>query len=200
MKATRKNGITSGRIQFARDWSETQTTGRIPGRSSQSTGRNCSRRPAGDVRLKTPSHCASHREAATGVDLITWNLFSLSRFTRAPQGATRLCAGVLAVFENLYAVYEYVFYANSVLVRFFECRAIRNGCRIKDQHVGKHSLLEKPAMIEAEIRGRQSAQAMDRVAHGKNFFVAHIFAEHTCEISVSARVRIRFQEDSFRRL
>ena len=34
MKATRKNGITSGRIQFARDWSETQTTGRIPGRSS----------------------------------------------------------------------------------------------------------------------------------------------------------------------
>src|SRR5207247_1005825 len=70
-EATRKNGITSGRIQFARDWSETQTTGRIPGRSSESTGRNCSRRPAGDVGLKTPSalrfpqgsgyRCRSHR-------------------------------------------------------------------------------------------------------------------------------------------
>src|SRR5437867_6631058 len=138
MKATRKNGITSGRIQFARDWSETQTTGRIPGRSSQSTGRNCSRRPAGDVRLKTPSHCASHREAATGVDLIAWNLFSLSRFTRSPQGAAGFCAGVLAVFENLNAVDEDVLHANGVLVRFLECRAIRNGCWIKDHHVSKH--------------------------------------------------------------
>src|SRR2546427_598718 len=124
----------------------------------------------------------------------------LFRFSRPPQGTARFRAGVLAIFENLYAVNEDVLHPNSVLVRFFKCRAIRNGCRIKDHHVSKHSLLEKSAMIEAEIRGRQSAQAMDRVAHGKNFFVAHIFAEHACEISVSARVRIRFQEDSFWRL
>src|SRR5437667_4484145 len=66
---------------------------------------------------------------------------------------------MLAVFENLYAVYEDVLHPNSVLVRFFECRAIRNRCRIKDHHVSKHSLLNESAMIQAEIRG---GQATDR--------------------------------------
>src|SRR6266446_5266344 len=120
-------------------------------------------------------------------------------FPRPPQRAAGFRAGVLAIFENLYAVHEYVFHANRVLVRFFECRAVCDRCRIKDHHVSKHSLLEKSAMIQTEIGGGQSAQAMDCVAHGKNFFVAHIFAEHAREIYVGAWMRVRFQENAFRR-
>src|SRR6266446_1515737 len=81
----------------------------------------------------------------------------LFRFSRTPQGPARFCAGVLAVIENPYAVHEYMFHANRVLVRFFERSAVRDGRRIKDHHVSEHSLLEKSAMIQAEIRGGQAA-------------------------------------------
>ena len=78
-------------------------------------------------------------------------------FPRTPQGATRLGASVFTVFKNLHAVNENVFHANGVLMRLVERRAIGNRRRIEHNHIGKHSLFKKTAMIEAEIGGGQPA-------------------------------------------
>ena len=55
-------------------------------------------------------------------------------------------------------------------------------------------------MIEAEISSRQCTQSPNRFSHGNYFLVTHIFAEEAREVSVRARMRVRFQENTFRRL
>src|SRR5438094_5731180 len=132
--------------------------------------------------------------AATRVSLC------LLRLPRSPQGATGLGAGMLAIFNDLHAIYKDVLHPDSVLVRFLECRAVRDCRRIKHNHVGKHSLLEKSAVVETEIGSWLPTQAVDRIVHRQNFLIAHVFPEHAREISVSARMRIRFRERWFGRL
>ena len=78
-------------------------------------------------------------------------------FSRARECAAGLRTGVLSIFEDLHAIDKNVFHAGRVLVRLFEGGVIGNCRRIEDNNVSKHSLLEQPAMIEAEIDGRQSA-------------------------------------------
>ena len=74
---------------------------------------------------------------------------SLFHFPRPPQGATRFRAGVLSVFDHLYTIDKYVFDAGRVLMRFFKGGVICDCRRIEHDHVRKHSLFEKSAMVEA---------------------------------------------------
>src|SRR6266487_4844195 len=107
---------------------------------------------------------------------------------------------MISVFDDLRAIYKDVLHPDGVLVRFLECRAVRDCRWIKHNHVCKHSLLEKTAVVETEIGSWLPTQAVDRVAHRQNFLVAHVFPEHAREISVSARMRIRSRERRFGRL
>ena len=75
----------------------------------------------------------------------------LLRFARTPQSAAWFGARVFAILEDLHAVNENVFHADRVLMRLLKSRAIRNCRRIKHNDIGKHSFLEKTAMIETEI-------------------------------------------------
>ena len=86
----------------------------------------------------------------------------LLRFARTPQGAARFGAGVLAILQDLHAVDENVFHPDRVLMRLLESRAIGNRRRIEHNDIGKHSFLEKTAMIETEIRRGQCAQSAHR--------------------------------------
>src|SRR5437588_11018703 len=80
---------------------------------------------------------------------------------------------------------------------FFKRGVVCDRRRIEYDHIGEHSLLEKSAMIETEIRGGKAAQPMNRIGHRKNLFVAGIFAEHARKVPIRARMRIGFQEDAF---
>src|SRR4029077_449533 len=75
----------------------------------------------------------------------------LFRFPRAPQRAARFRTCVLAIFEHLHTIYENVLHAYRILMRFLIRGAVGNRRRIEYDHIGKHPLLEKPAMIEAQI-------------------------------------------------
>ena len=91
--------------------------------------------------------CAPHRAAATAV-----SGFISFHFAGPPERAAGFRARVLSVFDHLYTVDKNVFYAGRVLMRFFKGSMICNGGRIEDDHVRKHSLLKKSAMIKAKIR------------------------------------------------
>src|SRR3954465_8625324 len=73
------------------------------------------------------------------------------QFAWSPQRPSRFRAGVLTVFQDLRAVHEYVLHAECELVRLHETRTVANRRRIEYDHVGEHSFLQEPAMIEAEI-------------------------------------------------
>ena len=107
---------------------------------------------------------------------------------------------MLAVFDYMDTIYEDVFHASRVLVRFFERGVIGDCCRIEHHDVGEHSFFQHTAMIELEILRGLRTQTADRFRQGKDFFVATIFAEDPRETAVSARMRVRFQERTFRRL
>ena len=62
------------------------------------------------------------------------------------------------MFDYLNAVHENVFHSDRVLMRLFEDRAVSNRGRIEYNHIGKHTFLEKAAIIEPEICCWQSAQ------------------------------------------
>src|ERR1041385_9519414 len=94
---------------------------------------------------------------------------------RAPQRAARFRAGVLAIFQDLRAIYEDMLHPNGVLMRLLERRAIADCRRIEHDHVGKHSFLQETAMIEPEIRRGQSAELPNRLLQGQDFFVASVF-------------------------
>ena len=127
-------------------------------------------------------------------------LLELFYFSRAPQSPARSCAGVLSVLEHLHTVYENILHPYCVLMRFLKGGAVSNCRRIEHDHIGKHSFLEKTAMIEPQICGRQSAQASNSFLDWNHFFITYIFAQHAREISVGARMWIGLQENPFRRL
>src|SRR6266508_3793496 len=77
---------------------------------------------------------------------------------------------------------------------------VGNRDQIEHHHVGKHPFLEKSAMIVPQICCRQSTQPSNCFLHWNHFLVADIFAQHSCEISIGARMRIGFQEYALRRL
>src|SRR5207249_2001903 len=79
------------------------------------------------------------------------------QFARPPKRAARFGAGVLAIFENLHAVYKNMLHPDRVLVRLLVRRAIGDRRLIEHDHVREHSLFKKTAMIEAEIGGREPA-------------------------------------------
>ena len=83
----------------------------------------------------------------------------LLRFTRTPQGATWLGAGVFAILQDLHTVDEDVFHSDGILMRFLESGAISNCRRIEYNDVGKHSFLEKSAMIQTKIGRGQCTQS-----------------------------------------
>src|SRR6266496_1076989 len=107
---------------------------------------------------------------------------------------------MISVFDDLRAIYKDVLHPDGVLVRFLECRAVSDCRRIKHNYVGKHSLLEKSAVVETEVGGWLPTQAVDRVAHRQNFLFAHVLGKYVREISVSAGMRIGFRERRFGRL
>src|SRR5437868_11595481 len=84
-------------------------------------------------------------------------ILELFHFTRASQCPAWFRPGVVAVFKNLHAIDENVLYSDGVLVRFVERRPVRNCRGIKDDHVGEHPVLNKTAVVEAEIRRGQGA-------------------------------------------
>src|SRR2546430_15690119 len=72
----------------------------------------------------------------------------LMQLSRPPQCAARFRACMLAIFQHLHAIYENVLHAYRILMRFLIRGAVGNRRRIEYDHIGKHSLLEEPAMIE----------------------------------------------------
>ena len=88
----------------------------------------------------------------------------LTSLTRSPKGASRIRTGVLAVLQDLHAIYENMFHPDRVLMRLRKSRAIGNRRRIEHNDIGKHAFLEKAAMIQPEVRRRQCAQAPDGFA------------------------------------
>src|SRR6185295_6899716 len=107
---------------------------------------------------------------------------------RTPQCAARFSIRVLAVLQHLSAVYEDVLHSNRVLMRVLESRAVGYRRRIEHHNIGKHSLLEKPSMIEPEIIRRQAAQPSNRFLERDHFFFAHILAQQARKISISSRM------------
>src|ERR1044072_3715269 len=105
---------------------------------------------------------------------------------------------MLAVFENLLAIYENVLHADSVLTRIGEGGTIADPCWIKDDDIGKHPFLDEAAMIETEVCRRERAQSAHGFTQREQFFLARIFPEHTREGSVGTRMRSRFQKNAFR--
>ena len=81
-----------------------------------------------------------------------------------PERAARFCAGVLAIFEDLFSIYENVFPTDGVLIGLLVGCTIVNRCGIEDHDVGKHSFLEETAVIEPQICRRQGAHAPNRFA------------------------------------
>src|SRR5437660_2391485 len=84
-------------------------------------------------------------------------ILELFHFTRASQCPSWFRPGVLAVFKNLHAIDEDVLHSDGILVRFVEGRPVRNFRRIKDDDIGKHSVLNETAVVETEIRRGQRA-------------------------------------------
>ena len=68
-------------------------------------------------------------------------------FAGAPKRAAWFSSGVFAVSQDLYAVNEYMFHSDRVLVRLVESGFVRDSLRIKHDHIGKHSFFDKSAMI-----------------------------------------------------
>jgi len=124
--------------------------------------------------------------------LIHHSSFGFRHFPRSPQRTARFCAGVLAIFDHVHAVHKNVFHANGILVWLLEGGAIGDCCRIKQDDISKHTFFQKSAMIEPKICRRERAQASNRFRQRDHFFVAHKPSQHPREISVGARMRIRF--------
>jgi hypothetical protein len=76
-----------------------------------------------------------------------------------PEGAAGFGARVLAVFENLNAVDENVSDADGILVGLLEGSTVGDCLRIENHYVRKHALLDKSAVIQAEVCSRQSREA-----------------------------------------
>ena len=72
-------------------------------------------------------------------------------FPRARSGhdPPRLCAGMLAVLEHLFAVDEHMAHADSILLRPGERRHIGNCCGIEDGKVGIVARFERPTLDKA---------------------------------------------------
>src|SRR5947208_11018000 len=98
------------------------------------------------------------------------------QLSRPPQCAARFRACMLAIFQHLHAIYENVLHAYRILMRFLIRGAVGNRRRIEYDHIGKHSLLEEPAMIESQICGRQSSQSPHCFPHWNRS------EEHTSEL------------------
>src|SRR2546423_1018699 len=128
---------------------------------------------------------------ARALFIASWK-FALLYFPWSPQGAAWFSPGMLAVLEHLHPVDKNMFHSHRVLMRFLKGRAIGNRRRIEDNDVGKHTLLDKAAMIEPEIGRRLSAQSPDRFRQRNYFFVTHIFAENSRKVSIGARMGVRF--------
>ena len=71
---------------------------------------------------------------------------------------------MLAILQHLHAIHENVLHSDRVLVRLRKSRAIGNRRRIEHDDIGKHSFLEKTAMIEPQVGRRQRAQPANRFA------------------------------------
>src|SRR6266480_1068898 len=127
-------------------------------------------------------------------------LSGLMQLSRPPQCAARFRACMFAIFEHLHAIYENVFHAYRILMRFVIRGAVGDRRRIEYDHISKHPLLEEPAMIEPQICCRQSTQSPHCFPHWNHFFVPRIFAQYAGEISIGTRMRIGFQEQTLRRL
>src|SRR5438034_2976220 len=92
-----------------------------------------------------------HHKLNLGPARSVFNRSDLANFSGSPQSTARLCAGVLAIFENLHAINKYVLHANRVLMWLLKRRAIGNRCRIEDDDIREHSFLEESAIIQSEI-------------------------------------------------
>ena len=99
------------------------------------------------------------------VALPTEKLLQISfRFPWAPQGAAGFRACVLAIFEHLHAIYENVLHAYRILMRFLIRGPVGNRHRIEYDHIGKHPLLEEPAMmrtVHATTAAQYTATGID---------------------------------------
>src|SRR5437867_6489669 len=101
------------------------------------------------------------------------------QLSRPPQCAARFRACMFAIFEHLHAIYENVFHAYRILMRFVIRGAVGDRRRIEYDHISKHPLLEEPAMIEPQICCRQSTQSPHCFPHWNHFFRSE---EHTSEL------------------
>src|SRR3954462_1442960 len=91
-------------------------------------------------------------------------------------------------------------YPGRILMRLLERRAVSDRLRIENHHVREHSCPKETSLFKAEVRRRQAAEASNSFLQIQKLFFPDILSQNTREISVGARMRIRFQEIPFRRL
>src|SRR6185436_19233908 len=101
---------------------------------------------------------------------------------------------MLAVFQDLRAVDEYVAHADRVLMRVLERGSVGDSGWIEDDNVGEHALPDEAALLQLEVRGRQSAQPVDRLLERNHVLLSHVHAEEPGEVAVGARMGGRLRE------
>ena len=96
---------------------------------------------------------------------------------------------MVAVFEHLHAVDEYVGHPHSILVRLLECRLVGDRGRIEDDDVREHAFAQEASPRETEVGGREARQPVHRLFERDDFLIAHVAAEQACEVAVRPRMR-----------
>ena len=86
---------------------------------------------------------------------------SPNEFCPDPRGRGPVSRRCVRRPDHLHPVHENIFHPDRVLLRLRKGGAIGNRRRIKDNDIGKHSFLEKTAMIEPRFVGGQRAQAAE---------------------------------------
>src|SRR4030042_594881 len=86
---------------------------------------------------------------------LKFNFVDLFLPTGPAHDPARLGAGMFAVFQDLFAVYENMDHAGRVLVGLFIRRIIANRIRIENDYIGVISLLKLSPPVELEILRRQ---------------------------------------------
>ena len=84
---------------------------------------------------------------------------------------------MFAVSENLHAVDEDMHHASGKLMRLVEGRVISDFAWVEDHHVGKMPRLERAALVEAQIPGRQRCNSADGLFERNDAFVPDISSQ-----------------------
>src|ERR1035438_9264138 len=100
----------------------------------------------------------------------------------------RLRAGMLAVFQDVHAIDEYIAHARRILMRLLECRVVLNGGGIEDHDIGEVARPERAAAVELKVLRGQRSQPPYGPLEGNEPFIADILAQQPGDVAKGARI------------